>query len=103
MEVLRFRNFDTEESILSRLMNLFDGTQKIFDFNLCVSQGSFESEPVNLIVEREDEDSSIAMLHLYVTAFPADFNELQSLQGPQNLLTREEREPHIASSTTSRP
>ena len=80
----------------ARPLNFFE---KIFNFNVRITECALEREAVNFIMEWENNYSPVLMLHLYVTAFSMRLDETQPLQRGQDPPPR--KQIHTVSSTNS--
>jgi hypothetical protein len=82
---------------------LFDLVEKFIDGDRCVPKGNPERVSIDLVVERNDNPSTVGMNQLDVTALAMRFDESESLKSRDDLPTRKQRQAHKAKSTTSHP
>jgi hypothetical protein len=71
--------------MLSSQTGGLDLLEKFFNVNFGVAQRAFQRVAVKLIMVREDDYSSIGVLHLYVTAFAVNLNKPEPRESRDHL------------------
>ena len=62
-----------------------DNIEEVFDFDVCVPQGTLQRIAVNLIVEGKYNDAAIGMFHLQMAALSMNFDETWPRECRQDL------------------
>jgi len=69
------------------LGGLFRLLEKCFKVNVGIAERAFQRITINLIMIREDDYSSIGVLHLYVAAFSVNLDKPQPRESRDDLLS----------------
>ncbi len=84
-----------------RQLDLFQTLEKIFDRNGRITQCALQRVAIKFTVKREDNATSIGMLHFYVTSFAVNLDETKPLKSSEHFSARKQRKFHKESATTS--
>jgi len=80
-------NAGIEDAGCFHLGGLFRLLEKCFKVNVGIAERAFQRITINLIMIREDDYSSIGVLHLYVAAFSVNLDKPQPRESRDDLLS----------------